>query len=88
VDEQIKDARLERFQARQDEISLERNQEFLGKTVGVMVERRGESELQGRSGSNHIVHFNGPDSLQPGDIVMVTVNHAGQRSLKGEFASC
>jgi tRNA-2-methylthio-N6-dimethylallyladenosine synthase len=88
VEEQVKDARLERFQARQDEISLERNQEFLGKTLGVMVERRGESELQGRSGSNHIVHFHGPDSLQPGDLLMVTVNHAGQRSLKGELASC
>jgi len=87
VDEQIKSERLERFQARQDEISLERNREFLGKSVEVMVEGRGESGVQGRTGSNHIVHFAGPDSLQPGDVVMVTINHAGQHSLKGEIAA-
>jgi len=86
VDEQVKSARLERFQARQDEISLERNREFLGRTVEVMAEGRSESGVQGRTGSNHIVHFAGPDDLQPGDLVMVTINHAGQHSLKGEPA--
>jgi tRNA-2-methylthio-N6-dimethylallyladenosine synthase len=86
VDEQTKGARLERFQARQDEISVERNREFLGKSVEVMVEGRSESGVQGRTGSNHIVHFAGPDSLQPGDLLMVTINHAGQHSLKGSMA--
>jgi tRNA-2-methylthio-N6-dimethylallyladenosine synthase len=86
VDEQTKGARLERFQARQDEISLERNREFLGRSVEVMVEGRSESGLQGRTGSNHIVHFAGPDSLQPGDLLMVTINHAGQHSLQGSMA--
>jgi len=85
IDEQIKSVRLERFQARQDEISLERNREFLGRSVEVMVESRTESGVQGRTGSNHIVHFAGPDSLQPGDVVTVTINHAGQHSLKGEM---
>ncbi|MGX9728645.1 MAG: tRNA (N6-isopentenyl adenosine(37)-C2)-methylthiotransferase MiaB [Candidatus Electronema sp. VV] len=85
VDEQIKSERLERFQARQDEISLERNREFIGGSVEVMVEGRNESGVQGRTGSNHIVHFAGPDDLQPGDLVMVTINHAGQHSLKGEL---
>jgi tRNA-2-methylthio-N6-dimethylallyladenosine synthase len=85
VDEQVKSERLERFQARQDEISLERNREFLGKSVEVMVEGRSESGVQGRSGSNHIVHFTGPEQLQPGDLVIVTINHAGQHSLKGEM---
>ncbi|WP_417914284.1 tRNA (N6-isopentenyl adenosine(37)-C2)-methylthiotransferase MiaB [Candidatus Electronema sp. JM] len=87
VDEQVKSERLERFQARQDEISLERNREFIGRSIEVMVEGRGESGIQGRTGSNHIVHFTGPDALQPGDIVMVTINHAGQHSLKGEMAA-
>ncbi len=85
VDEQVKSERLERFQSRQNEISLERNQEFLGKSVEVMVEGRGDAGLKGRSGSNHIVHFAGPDQLQPGALVMVTINHAGQHSLKGEM---
>ncbi|MGR0481164.1 MAG: tRNA (N6-isopentenyl adenosine(37)-C2)-methylthiotransferase MiaB [Candidatus Electronema sp. V4] len=85
VDEQIKSERLERFQARQDEISLERNRDFLGRSVEVMMEGRSESGVQGRTGSNHIVHFAGPDDLQPGDLVIVTINHAGQHSLKGEL---
>ncbi|WP_417909216.1 tRNA (N6-isopentenyl adenosine(37)-C2)-methylthiotransferase MiaB [Candidatus Electronema sp. PJ] len=85
VDEQVKGERLEQFQARQDEISLERNREFLGKSVEVMVEGHSESGVQGRSGSNHIVHFAGQEQLQPGDLVMVTINHAGQHSLKGEL---
>jgi tRNA-2-methylthio-N6-dimethylallyladenosine synthase len=87
VDEQVKSERLERFQARQDEISLERNRDFLGRSVEVMVEGRSESGVQGRTGSNHIVHFAGPDDLQPGDLVMVTINHAGQHSLKGELTA-
>uniref|UniRef100_UPI004057B18A tRNA (N6-isopentenyl adenosine(37)-C2)-methylthiotransferase MiaB n=1 Tax=Candidatus Electronema sp. TaxID=2698783 RepID=UPI004057B18A len=87
VDEQVKSERLERFQARQDEISLERNRDFLGRSIEVMVEGRSESGVQGRTGSNHIVHFAGPDDLQPGDLVMVTINHAGQHSLKGELTA-
>jgi tRNA-2-methylthio-N6-dimethylallyladenosine synthase len=85
VEEQVKGERLERFQRRQNEISLARNQEFLGKRVEVMVESRSESGIQGRTGSNHVVHFTGPDALQPGDLVMVTISHAGQHSLKGEM---
>jgi tRNA-2-methylthio-N6-dimethylallyladenosine synthase len=86
VEEQVKGERLERFQRRQNQISLARNQEFLGRSVAVMVEGRSESGIQGRTGSNHVVHFTGPDTLQPGDLVMVTINHAGQHSLKGEMA--
>ena len=85
VEEQVKGERLERFQRRQNEISLMRNQEFLGRSVAVMVENRSESGMQGRTGSNHVVHFTGPEALQPGDLVMVTINHAGQHSLKGEM---
>ncbi|CAK8714584.1 tRNA-2-methylthio-N(6)-dimethylallyladenosine synthase [Candidatus Electronema halotolerans] len=86
VEEQVKGERLERFQRRQNQISLARNQEFLGRSVAVMVEGRSESGMQGRTGSNHVVHFTGPEVLQPGDLVMVTINHAGQHSLKGEMA--
>jgi tRNA-2-methylthio-N6-dimethylallyladenosine synthase len=87
VDEQVKSERLERFQQRQNQISLERNQEFLGKCIEVMVEGRGESSFQGRTGSNHVVHFSGPAQLRLGDLVMVTIKHAGQHSLKGEMAA-
>ncbi|MCW5201797.1 MAG: tRNA (N6-isopentenyl adenosine(37)-C2)-methylthiotransferase MiaB [Candidatus Electrothrix communis] len=84
VDEQIKKERLQRFQSRQDAISLERNQEFLGKTVEVMVESCAPSRAQGRTGSNHIVHFTSPTDLLPGDLTLITITHAGHHSLKGE----
>ncbi len=85
VDEQVKGERLERFQQRQNEISLARNQELLGKSVEVMVENRSDSGIQGRTGSNHVVHFAGAENLRPGDLVMVLINHAGQHSLKGDL---
>jgi tRNA-2-methylthio-N6-dimethylallyladenosine synthase len=84
VDEQVKGERLQRFQNRQDEISLERNQEFLDKTVEVMVESWSPSRAQGRTGTNHIVHFTSPTDLLPGDLALLTITHAGQHSLKGD----
>ncbi|CAK8717266.1 tRNA (N6-isopentenyl adenosine(37)-C2)-methylthiotransferase MiaB [Candidatus Electrothrix laxa] len=84
VDEEVKGERLQRFQSRQDIISLERNQEFLGKTVEVMVESCSSSKAQGRTRTNHIVHFTSPTDLLPGDLALVTVTHAGQHSLQGE----
>ena len=85
VDEKLKGERLQRFQKRQDQISLERNKEFLGKTVEVMVENIIEKAVQGRTGSNHIVHFCGPKNLVPGDVAMVTITHAGKHSLNGNL---
>ncbi|MCI5148740.1 MAG: tRNA (N6-isopentenyl adenosine(37)-C2)-methylthiotransferase MiaB [Candidatus Electrothrix sp. MAN1_4] len=85
VDERVKGERLQRFQSRQDAISLERNQEFFGKTVEVMVESNTSSGTQGRTGTNHIVHFASPTNLLPGDLALVTVTHAGQHSLKGDL---
>jgi tRNA-2-methylthio-N6-dimethylallyladenosine synthase len=84
VEEQVKSKRLEHFQQRQNEISLERNKEFLGRSVEVMVEGRSETGIQGRTGSNHVVHFSGSESLQSGDLIMVNIRHAGQHSLKGK----
>ncbi|MDU9048426.1 MAG: tRNA (N6-isopentenyl adenosine(37)-C2)-methylthiotransferase MiaB [Candidatus Electrothrix sp. Rat3] len=84
VDEEVKGERLQRFQNRQDAISLERNQEFLDKTVEVMVESWSPSRAQGRTGTNHIVHFTSPTDLLPGDLALLTITHAGQHSLKGD----
>ncbi|NOQ45522.1 MAG: tRNA (N6-isopentenyl adenosine(37)-C2)-methylthiotransferase MiaB [Desulfobulbaceae bacterium] len=87
VDEQVKGERLQRFQKRQDQISLERNREFFDQTVEVMVENNTVTGVQGRTGSNHIVHFTGSKKLVPGDIAMVTITHAGKHSLNGELAN-
>ena len=85
VDEQVKGERLQRFQKRQDQISLERNTEFIGKTVEVMVERAQGESVQGRTGSNHIVHFASQENIAPGSCVQVTIDHAGMHSLNGKI---
>lgn len=85
VSERVKSERLSRFQQRQDEISLQRNIEYIDKILDVMVEGEGKGGLlQGRSSFNHIVHFSTTEtSLQPGDVVQVRIHKAGQHSLTG-----
>ena len=83
VDEQVKSTRLSRFQSRQDEICLERNGLYVGKNLPIMVEKLTEKGLMGRTDTNHIVHVEEKLVCAPGDIVTVTINHAGQHSLNG-----
>jgi tRNA-2-methylthio-N6-dimethylallyladenosine synthase len=86
VSERIKSERLTCFQKRQDEISLERNKEYVASTVAVMVEGEGrDGLLQGRAATNHLVHFPAePDSaVLPGEVVRVRIHKAGQHSLTG-----
>jgi len=83
IDEKVKSTRLARFQKRQDEIGLERNQEFVGTVVEVMVEKVENGDGRGRNPTNHLVHFPANDTLRPGDFVSVAVEHAGKHSLRG-----
>ncbi len=84
IDEAVKTARLSRYQKRQDDISLERNQEYLGLVKEVMIEECGKDGSRGRTGTNHIVHLNDCTAgYRPGDIVAVKILHAGQHSLQG-----
>ena len=86
VDEGVKAARLSRFQSRQDEISLERNREYIGSVKEVMIEECRPDGLRGRTDTNHIVHLNDCTTPRdPGDIVAVKILHAGQHSLQGEI---
>ena len=87
VDEQVKSERLARFQKRQDEICLEQNCLYVGKNLPVMIEKVTEDGLVGRTATNHIVHIEEKIVCSPGDIVNVTINHAGQHSLKGGISS-
>jgi len=84
VDEVEKSDRLKRFQARQDEISLERNREYLGKVKSVMLEETSRDAAKGRLGTNHIVHFKQNVDGVRGDIVQAEIVHAGQHSLQGK----
>ncbi|HHB75447.1 MAG TPA: tRNA (N6-isopentenyl adenosine(37)-C2)-methylthiotransferase MiaB [Desulfobulbus sp.] len=85
VDEKIKGERLQCFQQEQDKISLERNQEMVGKTMEVMIEHNQDGTIKSRTGSNHIVHFTTPEPLIPGDLCQVRIVHAGMHSLGGEY---
>ena len=85
VIEKIKSERLSRFQARQDEISLEKNSALIGKTLAVMVESVCANGFQGRSEFNHVVHVESMISHTPGELIDVLIIHAGQHSLQGKF---
>ncbi len=83
VEEQVKSERLSRFQGRQDAICLEQNSLYVGKDLPIMIEKLTETGLVGRTDTNHIVHVEEKIVCAPGDIVTVTINHAGQHSLGG-----
>lgn len=83
VSEDVKSFRLNRFQERQNQITLERNREYLGLTMQVMVENIKEKKAQGRTPTNHIVHFNVDQLPEIGDIVPILIKGAGKHSLRG-----
>jgi len=82
---EVKQERLQRLQAFQDQITYEKNRSWVGKSVEVLVEglsKQGHT-FCGRSSQNHVVHLEGtPEDI--GKIVPVTIIHAGPNSLRGE----
>lgn len=82
VDEKTQSERLLAFQKRQNQISLEKNREYIGKRLHVLVEKRNAESYQCRATTNHIVHVASPTLLDPGDEVQVNILHAGEHSLK------
>jgi tRNA-2-methylthio-N6-dimethylallyladenosine synthase len=87
VPEEIKSKRLATFQKEQNKISLQRNREYLEKTVEIMIESILDGEIKGRTATNHMVHAAGNvDSLLPGDLALVIIEHAGNHSLKGRLS--
>ena len=86
VPEKVKSARLAIFQARQDAICLERNCEYVGKKVEILIEAKNRTGIKGRTPGNHIVHCpDAPASLLPGDLAQARIVHAGHHSLQGEI---
>ena len=85
VEENEKSRRLQIFQKRQDEISLERNNDFVGLIRQILVEKASSEGVMGRMETNHIVHLSGAgiNSLCPGEYVDAKITFAGQHSLKG-----
>lgn len=84
VPDEEKGRRLTLLQERQKEIQYERNSEYPGKRMEVLVEANARSRmrLMGRTGNNKIVNFDGPDTLI-GTLVQVEITGFSPNSLKG-----
>jgi len=85
VPEEVKTTRLIQFQARQDEISLARNREYVGQVKDILVEEIFPDSIKGRTDTNHIVHLREQAGVRPGEFLRVEICHAGQHSLKGKI---
>ncbi len=89
VSEEGKAERLAIFQNRQKEISLERHQEYIGKSLEVMIEgesKTGKGQWSGRSTHNLIVNFYSPRTYLPGELVQVTVTEGCLNSLRADLS--
>lgn len=86
VPEEISRRRLMELQARQREITLQKNRIWEGKEVEVLVEGQSKAcalENMGRTRTNRIVNF--PGKIHPpGSLVRVRIEKAMAHSLRGE----
>jgi tRNA-2-methylthio-N6-dimethylallyladenosine synthase len=85
----VKQARLERLQARINEFARERSRSMVGQTVRVLVERNARKDsrqLAGRTECSRWVNFDAPASLV-GQFVDVVVTEAMPNSLRGRLAA-
>jgi tRNA-2-methylthio-N6-dimethylallyladenosine synthase len=87
IDEVVKSERLIQFQERQNQIGLERNREYVGKSMEIMIESISNDSALGRTSTNHIVHIPPTDSIRPGDFINIIIEHAGKHSLNGKLSS-
>lgn len=85
IPEDVKKRRLNEIIAKQQQHSLERNQQAIGKIQKVLVEgtsKRSEDFLQGRNDQNKVVVFP-KENYKKGDYVYVLVNDCTAATLKG-----
>ena len=86
VPDEVKTKRLEEIIELQQQLSLESNQQEIGKRVEVLVEgtsKRSEEQLFGRTSQNKVVIFPRGE-FRKGDYVMVTVTSCTAATLMGE----
>ncbi|NLC11340.1 MAG: MiaB/RimO family radical SAM methylthiotransferase, partial [Firmicutes bacterium] len=86
VPPEIKKQRITALVKKQQEISLEKNKQYINKVLRVLVEGRSKhnkSMLTGRAGNNKIVHFPFADGLI-GEFVNIKIKEARSQFLIGE----
>jgi tRNA-2-methylthio-N6-dimethylallyladenosine synthase len=89
VAEDVKKRRLQEIVAIQNRLSLESNQQDIGKTFKVLIEgesKRSNDDWMGRNTQNKVIVFpkNNTD-YKKGDYVFVKVNDCTQATLLGEI---
>ncbi len=85
VPEDVKLRRLQEIIALQNRISKEKNQEYIGKEVVVLVEARSKRSDQDWMGKNdqHVVTVFPKEHYKPGDLVRVRISQATTTTLIG-----
>ncbi|MGH7768588.1 MAG: tRNA (N6-isopentenyl adenosine(37)-C2)-methylthiotransferase MiaB [Candidatus Binatia bacterium] len=87
VAEDVKKERLERALRTQEKISRRKNQDRVGSVEEILVEgaaKLGRGHMMGRTRTNRIVNFPGPDELS-GQSARVRITAAAANSLLGEL---
>ena len=87
IPEEIKSARFERLLDTQNRISNEKNQEYVGQIIDVLVEgisKTDSEKLTGRNEKGRLVHFSGDESLT-GSHAEIKITKAETYALYGEF---
>jgi len=87
VPDLVKSERMQKLLALQNQISLEKNQETIGKSVRVLAEGRSKNDPEtftGRAESNKLVHFKADDSCKD-QFVQIKITHAEPFCLHGEI---
>lgn len=88
VPEKVKKRRLQEIIDLQSLHSKERMEEFLGKTVEVLIEKeskRNKNEWAGRNSQNAMVIFPKTGNEKIGDFVQVKINNCTSATLKGKL---
>ncbi len=89
IDDEIKLKRQERIMLLQSDISYDKNQLMIGKTLKILVEGTEQNKYYGRSSKDApeidgIVFFASKDMLKPGDFTYVKITEASEYDLMGE----
>ena len=88
IPEDVKHERFERVLEVVNRISGEKNAEYMGKTLEVLVEgtsKKNEAVLTGKSRHNKTVNFTGGDKSMIGKLVQVKITDPKSFSLNGEL---
>lgn len=88
IPDEIKKERFARLLDLQNRISLDKNKQYEGKCIEVLVEgisKTDSAKLTGRNEKSRLVHFEGPQSLA-GQKVRVFIDKAETYALYGHLA--